>query len=169
MNDFLNKLTSYNLFNYLLPGILFAIIADEFMSFHFIQENIVIGVFIYYFIGLVISRFGSLVIEPLLRKISYLKFSPYPEFVSASKEDSKIEILSEVNNMYRTFCSLFSLLLLLKVYNAIECKVPVIGTYSPYILIVILLIMFLFAYRKQTKYITSRIETKRKFEEMIKK
>ncbi|MFH1392780.1 MAG: hypothetical protein ABIG73_00105 [Patescibacteria group bacterium] len=162
MNDFLNKLTSYNLFNYLLPGILFAVIADEFMSFHFIQENIIIGVFVYYFIGLVISRFGSLVIEPLLRKILYLKFSSYPEFVCASKEDPKIEILLEANNMYRTFCSLFSLLLLLKFYSAIEYKFPVLGTYSPYILTIILLIIFLCAYWKQTKYITRRIEARNK-------
>lgn len=162
MSDFLDKLTSYNLFNYLLPGILFVVIADKFTSFHFIQENIIIGAFVYYFIGLVINRFGSLVIEPLLKKISYLKFAPYPDFVSTSKEDPKIEILSEANNMYRTFSSLFFLLLLLKFYSAIEYKFPVLGIYGSYILIIVLLIIFLCAYRKQTKYITSRIEAKNK-------
>lgn len=158
MKEIIDKITSYNFFNYLLPGILFAVIAGELTQFRFIQENIIIGAFVYYFIGLVISRFGSLIIEPLLKKISYLKFAPYSDFVVASKEDPKIEILSRENNMYRTFCSLFILLLLLKLYHLIGLKFPMINNYNPYILIVLLLIIFLCAYRKQTKYITNRVK-----------
>jgi len=162
IKEIIDKITSYNLFNYLLPGILFAIIASEFTRFRFVQEDIIIGVFVYYFIGLVISRFGSLVIEPLLKKVSYLKFTSYSDFVFALKEDSEIKVLSEENNMYRTFCSLFILLLLLKLYNTIGFKFPVINTYNLYILIILLLIMFLCAYQKQTKYITNRVNANKK-------
>ena len=66
MKEILDKLSSYNLFNYLLPGVLFVVIASKVTRYGFIQDDIVIGVFLYYFIGMVISRFGSLVIEPLL-------------------------------------------------------------------------------------------------------
>ena len=67
MKELLDKLSSYNLFNYLFPGILFVTIAKETTSLDLLQENIITGVFLYYFIGLVISRVGSLLIEPLLK------------------------------------------------------------------------------------------------------
>ena len=70
MKDLLEKLSSYNIFNYLLPGIVFVALADALTSFHFVQQDIVIGVFVYYFIGLIISRLGSIVIEPILSKRS---------------------------------------------------------------------------------------------------
>src|SRR5215467_1053056 len=110
MKDLLDKISSYNLFNYLLPGVLFAALAETWTSYRFLQSNLVVGVFVYYFFGLVISRVGSLIIEPSLRKVSFVKFASYDDFVAASQKDPKIDVLSEVNDMYRTFCSLFVLI-----------------------------------------------------------
>lgn len=158
MTDLLNKLSSYNLFNYLFPGIIFTALSKEFTQYSFVQQDIVIGVFLYYFIGLVVSRFGSLVIEPSLKRLSFLKFADYKNFVTASKTDEKLEILSEVNNTYRTLCSLFSLLILLKLYEKIESKVSFLREWNATALVILLLVMFLFSYRKQTSYITKRIK-----------
>lgn len=69
MDGLLDKISSYNIFNYLLPCSIFAVVADALTSFHVLQEDIVIGLFLYYFIGLVVSRVGSLVIEPSLRAL----------------------------------------------------------------------------------------------------
>lgn len=159
MKDLLDKISSYNLFNYLFPGILFAVLSKEITTYSFLQESLIIGAFVYYFIGLVVSRFGSLLIEPILRKLSFLKFSDYEQFISASKKDSKIELLSEINNMYRTLSSLFILLLLLKLYERIESDLPILKDWNSYILLVLLLFMFLFSYRKQTNYIIKRIKS----------
>ena len=158
MKDILSKLSSYNLFNYLFPGILFVIVAGKVTHYSLIQQDVVIGVFLYYFIGLVVSRFGSLVIEPLLRHVSFLRFADYRDFVAASKKDEKLDLLSEVNNTYRTLCSLFTLLLLLKLYEEIETKLPFIAEWNVLVLLVVLLIMFLLSYRKQTGYISKRIK-----------
>ena len=158
MKELLDKISSYNVFNYLFPGILFAVISKEFTAYSFLQDNLIIGAFVYYFIGLVISRFGSLVIEPLLRKLSFLKFANYKDFVSASKKDSKIEVLLEINNMYRTLISMFVLIFLLKLYELIESSAPILKDWSTYILLALLLVMCLFSYRKQTSYITKRIK-----------
>lgn len=158
MKDLLEKLSSYNLFNYLFPGIVFVVILKGITSYSLLQENLIIGVFVYYFVGLAISRFGSLVIEPLLRKLTFLKFADYKEFVDASKKDEKIEILSEVNNMYRTLCAMFILLIILKFYEWMETNAPIIKDWSNWIVITLLLFMFLFSYRKQTQYITKRIK-----------
>lgn len=158
MKDLLDKLSSYNLFNYLLPGIIFVVLASEVTHYSFIQQDIVIGAFLYYFIGLVISRFGSLVIEPLLKYLSFLQFADYKDFIAASKKDEKIELLSEVNNTYRTLSSLFILLLLLKLHEKVEGIFPILKGWDAVILMVLMLIIFLLSYRKQTSYITKRIK-----------
>ena len=158
MRDLLNKITPYNLFNHLLPGVLFAVILDGLTSYSLLQENIVIGAFVYYFTGLVISRFGSLVIEPILKRSLFLKFSDHSAFVSASKLDQKIEVLSETNNMYRTFITMLTLLLLLQAYESLAIKLPFLNMYDLHILLTLLLITFLLSYRKQTTYIRKRIK-----------
>lgn len=158
MKDLLDKLSSYNIFNYLLPGILFVVLAKAFTSFSFVQQDLILGVFLYYFIGLVISRIGSLVIEPLLKLCSFIQFREYRDFVTASSADPKIELLSEVNNTYRTMSSLFLLLLLIMGYDRLSAVLPVADEWRDVILLVALLALFLFSYRKQTSYITKRID-----------
>lgn len=158
MNELLNKLSSYHLFNYLFPGILFAVLATRTTRFNFIQPEIIIGLFLYYFIGLVLSRIGSLLLEPLLRKFKFVTFTSYREFVIASKSDPKLEGLSEANNTYRTLCSVFVAELGLKAYEPIEAHFPGLGRHSAIVIAALLLVIFLFSYRKQTQYIKERIK-----------
>ena len=67
MKDLLDKLSSYNIFNFLLPGVVFAVFVSKATSFKLMQEDVLSGAFVYYFIGAVISRIGSLVVEPALK------------------------------------------------------------------------------------------------------
>jgi len=157
MKEILDKISSYNFFNYLLPGIIFVVILDIFTPYSFIQEDIIIGLFIYYFIGLIISRLGSLVIEPILKHFSFLKFTDYNDFVLASKRDKKIGLFVQENNVYRTFVSMFFLVLFLKFYEFIEIKFLISEEWSLFILIILLLTIFIYSYRKQTNYIAKRI------------
>lgn len=157
MKDILDKLTSYNIFNYLFPGILFVSIAKYFTSYDLILENNFIGAFLYYFIGMVISRFGSLCIEPILKKTKFVRFSEYSDFILASNKDNKIELFSEVNNTYRTITAMLLLLLTLKLYNHFDFQYNFPKGVSLSIVIVLILAMFLFSYRKQTGYINKRI------------
>jgi hypothetical protein len=162
MKELLDKISSYNLFNYLLPGIIFAVLAKSTTPYNFIQSDIVIGVFTYYFMGLVISRIGSVILEPIFKKLLAIKFAPYADFISALTKDAKLEIISEANNMYRTFCSLFLLLILLNIYDAVVVQYPLLNAWSSYILVGALFVLFVFAYRKQTQYIVKRVETAKK-------
>jgi hypothetical protein len=159
MKELLDKISSYNLFNYLLPGVLYVYIASELTTVNLVQKEIFAAAFLYYFIGLVISRIGSIIVEPLLKKLSFIKFAEYKEFVQASQKDSKIEILSEANNMYRTFISVFLTLGLTVLYSKITDEYPAIKSWLIAFVILIIFIMFLFAYRKQTQYITKRIKS----------
>ena len=161
MKELLDKLSSYNIFNYLLPGILFSVLVSKMTELELVQKDLVVGVFVYYFVGLILSRFGSLIIEPLLKKMKFLKFADYKDFVQASSKDEKIEILSEANNMYRTFIATFILLGMVKLYYLITNKWTFINENSDWILILLIAGMFLFSYRKQTNYITKRINSKK--------
>ncbi|MBK7691374.1 MAG: hypothetical protein IPK62_02975 [Bacteroidetes bacterium] len=158
MKDLLEKLSSYNIFNYLFPGVVFVILCKYFIGYDFIQENNLLGVFLYYFIGMIISRFGSLFIEPLLIKLKFLVFEDYKKFVTASKIDSKIELFSEINNTYRTISSLFVLLLLIKGYSFLDDKFDFSDSTTYFIVVILLIALFIFSYRKQTNYITKRIK-----------
>ena len=158
MNELLNKISSYHIFNYLLPGIVFAILAGHILHYQIVQRDIFTGAFLYYFLGLVVSRFGSLVIEPILKKTSFVRFADYKDFVTATQKDAKLDVLSETNNTYRTLAALFCVLLLLRGYVAIEAAFPVLHDSNVIILAVLLLVMFLFSYKKQTAYIVKRIK-----------
>ncbi len=157
MSEILNKISSYNIFNYLFSGTIFAVAADAFTSYSLIQEDILIAIFLYYFLGMVISRVGSLAVEPLLKKTGFIRFSDYSKFVIASQTDPKIEVLSEVNNVYRTLCALFVTLLIFSTYDACTSSWPFLTVAGPYVAASGLLVMFLFSYRKQTNYIVKRI------------
>lgn len=156
LKDLISRLSSYNLFTNLLPGILFVALLKEFTDFNLIFEPALLGLFLYYFIGIVINRIGSLVVEPILRKTKFLTFIDCQKFVKASKMDEKIEILSENNNMCRSLVSLCVLLLLAIGYEWLMSKCTFIDTHSNVILIVLLFFIFLFSYRKQTKYVVKR-------------
>ena len=160
MKEIVEKISNYNFFNYLLPGIIFAYIADKFTTYVLVENDLVFALFIYYFIGLVISRFGSLVVEPILIRFMFIKYASYNEFVAASKKDEKIELLTESNNMYRTFCSMLFLLLLLKIIEIIELIYPNLIILNPYLLVLSLLTLFLYSYKKQSQYIFNRVSNK---------
>ena len=157
MQEFLDKITSYNLFNNLLPGVIFSVLINQIAQIDLIGDDIFVSFFVCYFTGLVIGRFGSLIVEPILKKIGFLKFATYEAFVTASMLDNKIEILSETNNIYRSISSTLILILLIEAFIKLSSLWPLLLHYRIAILISLLLIIFLFSYRKQTQYIKSRI------------
>ena len=158
MNELLSKISSYHLFNYLLPGCLFGVLASMLTHRPFTQRSIVLGLFVYYFYGLVISRIGSLVVEPLLRRWKFLKFADYGEFIAACRKDPKIDELSETNNMYRTLCTLIIVLILLQGLMFIEIKFPWLRYGEWPALVTLLLTTLLLSYKKQTAYIAKRVK-----------
>jgi hypothetical protein len=160
MKDLLDKLSSYNLFNYLLPGTLFAAAAEHISDYSFHRGDLIIDLFTYYFIGLVISRIGSLVVEPVLKKTGFVKFASYSAYVKASSLDEHIAILSEQNNMFRTLCALFLALPAFRALDAIGRYFGVGPVLGSLIAFGLLSALFAFAYRKQTQFVKKRVEAR---------
>lgn len=158
MKEIFDKLSNYNLFNNFFPGVIFVVLLNKFTNYDLTQEDIITGAFFYYFIGMIISRFGSMIVEPFLKWIKFIKFADYNDFISASKNDVKIELLSEVNNMYRTLTAAILLVIGAKFFDLLikyfQIKPAVIGA----LLLIVLFITFLLAYKKQTSYVKKRVD-----------
>ena len=158
MSELLDKLTSYRIFNYLLPGTVFATLGNVFTSYPLLIDDIFAAPFVYYFFGVVISRFGSLVIEPVSKRTKFVVFADYDSFIKASvMKNSKIEELSELNNTYRTFSALFVLLVVLMLFERSNAAWNISISTQGMVVSLILVVVFLFSYRKQTAYIVKRV------------
>jgi len=165
IESIISKISNYNIFNYLFSGILFVILMNYFedIQLYFNISNTslhIVNLFLIYFIGLTISRVGSLIVEPFYKKC-IIKFADYKDFFKVEKIDSKLNILFEQNNIYRTFVSLFLVLVIfhfLKICEFYFC-VYIQKNYKVVIL-VSLFILYAISYYKQIKYIKDRIKYK---------
>ena len=154
-----SSLGSYNILNYLFPGVVFSFLMKLFFSVDLFYGDGIISLFTFYFYGMTISRVGSLIIEPLLRKTNIIRFSSYNAFLEASKKDNTLSTLSEVNNTYRTIISLFFVLLVYNAYISISSLCNFSASINSYMVIALLLVLYGFSYRKQTQYIRKRVDT----------
>ena len=114
--------------------------------------------FIGYFSGMTLSRIGSVIIEPLFKKMKLVKYANYKDFLKAEAVDPKVSNLLEDNNMFRTFVATFCVMLIVVVCNNISIiKTFLHSSYAIILLTVLLLVLYALAYRKQTSYIRRRV------------
>lgn len=67
--NMVDKISSYNIFNNLFPGIIFCSIVERTTRFSVSTGEIWEKLFVYYFVGMIISRIGSILIEKALKSI----------------------------------------------------------------------------------------------------
>lgn len=112
--------------------------------------------FIYYFIGLCISRVGLLMLEPFVKWINFIKYAPYVDYLTAKEKDKVLEVV----NTDRTLVALFLILLIICIAIKSKCinLDSTIYLCEGLVAYVLFSICFLAAYRKQVKYIKMSIE-----------
>lgn len=157
MDEMIKKIETYNIINYLLPGIVFIILFTYLTDINISNSNAAIAIVEYYFIGLILSRIGSIVIKPLLKKCKIINEEKYEVFIDKEKEDEKIPILVRDGNQYRTFIATFVVLTLIEIYNIIKGNT---NKWITLIAFLALIILFILSYRKQLIFITKRIKNK---------
>lgn len=158
MSSIIEKLDSYQIMTNLLPGAFFSIVLELIIGMAIPFQDVVEEIVIYYFIGLILNRIGSLVVKPVLKKCKFIVEAPYPEYVKAVKKDSKIDILSETNNYFRTL--LAGAILLFTIYLCMNLETIwgwLISNWR-WIALACSIILFLFAFRNQTDYVRKRVE-----------
>ena len=159
METLLSLLSTYELFNNIFPGIIFSYFLNL-EGYTLVVEKIDVyeKLFIYYFIGLIISRIGSLFLEPLFRKLKIIKFADYTKFLKVEEKDNKISIFVLVNNMYRSFIIVFFFNFLYLLYLILENNFLFCTLLAKLLIILSFFFLFVFSYRKQTECIRKRVE-----------
>lgn len=158
MEDLLNKISSYNILNNIIPGAMFVYFWSALELGAFPSCNVIESIILYYFCGLVVSRVGSLIIERGFKKVNLISYAPKSEYIEATKRDSLIGTLLETNNMYRTFTGLFLVLAIVKVYMVVANYFSISREIGTWIVLIGLLFLFAGSFCKQTTHIRSRIE-----------
>lgn len=102
---------------------------------------------------MVASRLGSLLIEPLYKKLRIVKYASYEDFKNAekTKDKDKLNLLLEQNNMYRTMVGVF-------IISIVGKPLVPFMTKNALVFFIILIVIFSLSYRKQTSYIRKRVE-----------
>lgn len=71
MESLIEKLSRYHILNNLIPGIIFICLLNILNIFVIDMDSITQLLFIGYFSGMTLSRIGSVIIEPFLKKNKY--------------------------------------------------------------------------------------------------
>ena len=158
------KISSYNIVNNLYPGILFVYVLKIMFGTNLLSNNWFENLIVFYFVGMVLSRIGSIIIEPIMKKIKIIKYAPYQDYVKASSIDPLVDTLSETNNTYRTLLSTFICVFVYKLGASINevClknKITFLQENKDWILLTLLVLLFVFSYVKQTSYVRKRVES----------
>jgi len=154
----LEKLSTYNLLNNLLPGAIIYLILKQMIGFVDFDTDIITKLFVYYFVGMVVNRIGSIIVGPICKKLKIVKYANYKDYLEAIKVDSEIGILLETNNIYRTFLSGFILVVVVKLYIILGSGFQFLLHNYLMIIVIALVLLFAFSYRKQTSYIRKRVQ-----------
>jgi len=165
IESIITKISNYNIFNYLFSGIIFVILMNYFEDIQLYLDISntslhIINLFLIYFIGLTISRVGSLTVEPFYKKC-IIKFADYKDFLKVEAIDQKLDTISEQNNVYRTFVSLFLVLVIFHFVRTCELSFCLyIQENYKVVILVSLFLLYSISYYKQIKYIKDRIKYK---------
>lgn len=159
MDKLVEKLSSYHIFNFIIPGAVYCFLCQKLYGLTLRSDHIIQEVVLFYFIGLIISRIGSLLIEPILKKVCKHNYCSYNDYIDGSQEDSKIELLSEVNNTFRTMIALGIVSLATDIIIRFSSKPRFISAYYSIIIAVLFIALFIASYIKQTKMVSRRVES----------
>ncbi len=163
MNELIQKLSSYDLVNTFVPGIALAYAMRLLGYLDLGSIDVFTEAVLAYLLGLVGSRVGSLVLEPLAIKFGLI-WRNYPAYVAAQKSDKRLTELTTIANMYRALAGSMLVLAVL----ALGTLVPV--GYRVWLLVgygAACFVLLLLAWLKQDGYVKKRIDLYREDNENV--
>lgn len=158
MDEILKKISAYDLLNTLIPGAALVFFLRVFGYLDFKAEDVLFLVVLAYILGVVASRVGSLILEPIALRFDWFEHD-YTGFVEAQKEDDRLLTLTTIANMYRTLAGLMTVLAVLALGSLVP-EVFRLWLYTGYGVSAFLL--FLCGWVKQERYVHRRLDICRK-------
>ncbi len=163
MSELIQKISAYDLVNTLVPGgmLVYAMRPLGYLGPE--STDVFVEVVLAYLLGLVGSRVGSLILEPLAIKFGLI-WRDYPAYVAAQKSDKGLVALTTIANMYRALAGSMLVLAVL----ALGTLVP--AAYHVWLLVgygIAYFALLLLAWLKQDGYVKKRIELCREDNENV--
>lgn len=152
------KISRYEILNNLIPGSALCFILS-YLGYPILDYNVWTSIVICYLVGIVNSRFSSIVIEPICKKTHFVRWRKYEHYNKAKKERPFIVTLQESANMYRAFISVFLISICAYGLMKLSIKWTWLALNGIWILLVALLVLFALSYRKQiNEYVIKNID-----------
>ena len=152
----LGNISAYDFLTNFLPGLVLVSLCSRILGLPWVQGELVADIGIYFFVGVVVSRLSSLIVEPVLKLSRFVEFGEYTHFLMAEKRDSKIHTMLEVQNFFRALFTAQLCFWFVVAYEAFYNSNQI--DRGPFFLILISTITMLLAYRKQAEYLKKRIQ-----------
>lgn len=158
LKTLIDKVSQYNFITNILPGTILCVVLKYLVGYDIIVDEPYLNGFIFYFVGMVNNRIGSLIIEPFCKWTHIVKFACYSDYIDAEKSDSKLAILNMENNAFRSYISLAFITIMALIYRDYLSVWEFIHSHRELIILCVLLILFVLSYRNQTTFVRNRVE-----------
>lgn len=153
MSELIEKVSAYDLLNSLIPGGVLVYFMGVLGYLDISSTNAFFLCAFAYVLGVVGSRVGSSILEPLAIKSKKIRHD-YGAYISAEKNDEKLSALTTVSNMYRSLAGSLVVLALLSLGSLIP---EIHRCWLLLIYGVLCFVLFLASWLKQERYIAKRI------------
>ena len=107
MESLITKLRNYELVNNVIVGAIIYHLGMYCLKLEPLKNLSLIGeLSIVYFVGLVVSRIGSLVLEPVCKTFKIVVYAPPEQYYAAEKKDKKmVDCKCKLNKIYQATIS----------------------------------------------------------------
>lgn len=158
LEKIIDRINSYQFFNFFYPGAIFIGVFDYLLTKDLKEFSIWYLLLFCYFIGMTFSRIGSLFIEEPMIKWHVIEEINYNRLVKAEEKDSKVMLLLEICNTFRTLSATFIILTLLMLLE--DClKLGLSFSNKEVGFCFLIAVLFLLSFRKQYNYVNKRVES----------
>lgn len=158
LTKLISLLDNFYLASYIIAGAAVGI-GLTLIDIPFFHTEFWINLGLCYFAGMIASRLGSLVIEPVCKMCKIISWEPYAKFLEAERKDTtaKLLSLSKVNGTYCTMTAVSLILFIVSIVN----NILALSDWTQYLkfplVYLLVFILFLLSYRKQVGYTVKRI------------
>lgn len=158
MSEMLSKFSAYEMFNNFLPGVLLCGYVVWATGIDIRVNDVMEYVFVFcaiYLCGVVLSRLGALILQPIAKKTGLIDWSD--GYYVAEKKDAKIQVLLKDFNMYGSLVVAAFVAMVATIWMMTNNLISIQFFGVAMLVGVVLMCVMAFSYRKQSKYITKRI------------
>ena len=158
VKELLGKFTRYDWFTTLIPGVFCMAVGVRFGIFNFVSNSLLERFGMVFFLGLISSRIGASMIEPIFKIKRFKLWGKYEDYMNFRTMDEKGADMLVMNaNWFRSLMGMVILLLAISLVNYVWEKFGWGSVSKRWASLLGLLILFGDSYRRQLGFMFDRI------------